>query len=147
MPDVEPDHGGLNRPLALLVAATFFMENLDGTIIATAAPSIAADFGVPAVAVNAAMTSYLLAVAVGIQVSGWLATRFGARRIFCLAIVVFTVASAWCALSPDLVTLCLTRALQGLGGAMMVPVGRLVVLRSTRKADLRTSPGPVSSPR
>ncbi len=112
------------------------MENLDGTIIATAAPRMASDLGVPAVAINAAMTSYLLAVAVGIQASGWLAERFGARRIFCLAIVIFTVASGLCALSPSLLMLCLTRVLQGLGGAMMVPVGRLVVLRATRKSEL-----------
>jgi EmrB/QacA subfamily drug resistance transporter len=132
----ERNESGLNRPLALLVAATFFMENLDGTIIATAAPRIAADFGVPAVAINAAMTSYLLALAVGIQASGWLAERFGARRIFLLAIVIFTVSSGLCALSPNLLMLCLTRVLQGLGGAMMVPVGRLVVLRATRKSEL-----------
>jgi EmrB/QacA subfamily drug resistance transporter len=125
-----------SRPLALLVAGTFFMENLDGTIIATAAPTIAADFGVDPVAVNAAMTSYLLALAIAIQASGWLADRFGGRRIFLLAIVVFTLTSALCALSPNLLTLVLVRVGQGLGGALMVPVGRLLVLRSTAKEDL-----------
>lgn len=127
---------GLNRPLALLVAATFFMENLDGTIIATAAPTMARDFHVEPVALNIAMTAYLLAVAVGIQASGWVAERFGARRIFVTAIVIFTIASGLCALSDSLPVLIGARVLQGLGGAMMVPIGRLVVLRSTPKAQL-----------
>ncbi|MFT4083341.1 MAG: MFS transporter [Nocardioides sp.] len=131
-----PDASALNRPLALLVAATFFMENLDGTIISTAAPAMAHDLGTRPVAINAAMTSYLVTLAIGIPISGWLTDRFGARRVFSLAIVVFTVASALCALSPDLVVLCAMRVVQGAGGAMMVPVGRLIVLRSTQKRDL-----------
>jgi EmrB/QacA subfamily drug resistance transporter len=122
--------------LALLVAATFFMEFLDGTILTTAIPNIAADFRVPAADVNITMTAYLLTVAMGIPLSGWLAERFGARRIFCLAIVVFTVASLACSLSPDLPALTLSRIVQGFGGAMMVPVGTLLVLRGTPKADL-----------
>ena len=92
----------MNRPLALLVAGTFFMENLDGTIIATAAPAIADDLGVAPVDVNAAMTGYLIAVAVGLPISGWLTDRFGARRILLAAIAIFTVASALCALSTEL---------------------------------------------
>jgi len=79
---------GLNRGLALLVAGTFFMENLDGTIIATAAPSMAADFGVASVDIHAAITAYLVTLAVGIPISGWLAERWGARRVFVTAIVV-----------------------------------------------------------
>ncbi|MCP2032870.1 EmrB/QacA subfamily drug resistance transporter [Okibacterium sp. HSC-33S16] len=126
----------LNRPLALLVAATFFMENLDGTIIQTAAPAMALDFGVRAVDINIAMTAYLLTLAIGIPVSGWLADRFGTRRIFMLAIVIFTLASALCALSATLPMLVVMRVLQGIGGAMMVPVGRLAVLRSIEKRDL-----------
>ena len=126
----------LNRPLALLVAATFFMENLDGTIIQTAAPAMALDFGVRAVDINIAMTAYLLTLAIGIPVSGWLADRFGTRRIFTLAIVIFTVASALCALSSTLPMLVAMRVLQGIGGAMMVPVGRLAVLRAIDKRDL-----------
>jgi EmrB/QacA subfamily drug resistance transporter len=127
---------GLNRPLAVLAAITFFMENLDGTIIATAAPAIADDLGTQAVAINAAMTSYLVTLAVGIPVSGWLTDRFGARRIFLLAIAIFTVSSVFCAMSPNLAVLCLLRIVQGIGGSMMVPVGRLVVLRNTSKRDL-----------
>jgi EmrB/QacA subfamily drug resistance transporter len=122
--------------LALLVAATFFMEFLDGTVLTTAIPSIAGDFGVPSASVNITMTAYLMTVAMGIPLSGWLAERLGARRIFCLAIAVFTVASLLCAASQDLTVLTVSRVLQGLGGAMMVPVGTLLVLRGTPKSDL-----------
>ncbi|WP_395401565.1 MFS transporter [Arthrobacter sp. UC242_113] len=122
--------------LALLVAATFFMEFLDGTVLTTAIPSIAGDFGVPSASVNITMTAYLMTVAMGIPLSGWLAERLGARRIFCLAIAVFTLASLLCAASQDLTVLTVSRVLQGLGGAMMVPVGTLLVLRGTPKSDL-----------
>jgi EmrB/QacA subfamily drug resistance transporter len=126
----------LNRPLALLVAGTFFMEILDGTIIATAAPAMAADLGVAAVDINVAITAYLVTIAVGIPVSGWLTDRFGGRRILLLAIATFTVASVLCAASGTLGMLVVARIIQGVGGAMMVPVGRLVVLRATAKRDL-----------
>ena len=126
----------LNRPLALLVAGTFFMENLDGTIIATAAPAIGRDLGVAPVDVNLALTAYLVTIAVGIPISGWLTDRFGGRRILMTAIAVFTVASVLCALSVNLPMLVGMRVLQGVGGALMVPVGRLVVLRVTDKRDL-----------
>ena len=126
----------LNRSLALLVAGTFFMENLDGTIIATAAPAIASDLGVQPVDVNLAMTAYLVTIAVGIPVSGWLTERFGGRRVLMTAIAIFTVASLLCAVSVDLPMLVAMRVLQGVGGALMVPVGRLVVLRATSKRDL-----------
>jgi EmrB/QacA subfamily drug resistance transporter len=125
-----------NTRLALLVAATFFMEFLDGTILTTALPKIADSFGVTAAGLNITMTAYLMTVAMGIPLSAWLAERFGARRIFCLAIATFTVASLLCALSQGLTTLTLSRILQGAGGAMMVPVGTLVVLRETPKPEL-----------
>src|SRR5947209_9498156 len=128
--------GIVRRGLALLVAGAMFMEIMDGTVIAPAAPHIAESFGVPAVAVNVAITAYVLALAVLIPISGWLADRFGARRIFMTALVLFTVASAGCALASSLPVLTATRVLQGVGGAMMVPVGRLVVLRTTAKTDL-----------
>lgn len=125
------------RPrLALLVAATFFMEFLDGTILTTAIPSIASDFRVAPADINITMTAYLVTVAMGIPLSSWLAERFGARRIFCLAIAVFTIASLLCAVSTDLTMLTLSRVAQGMGGAMMVPVGTLVVLRGTPKSEL-----------
>ena len=112
------------------------MEILDGTVIAPAAPLIAADLGIRAVDVNVAISGYLVTVAVLIPISGWAADRFGTRRVFATAIVLFTLASAGCALAPDLATLTVTRVLQGVGGALMVPVGRLAVLRATAKADL-----------
>ena len=117
----------------ILVAATFFMENLDGTIITTALPSMAKDFGVSAVDVASGMTSYLLTLAVLIPVSGWFSDRFGARRIFTLAIAIFTGASILCGLSDSLPMFIFARVLQGVGGALMVPVGRTVVLRGTPK--------------
>ena len=122
--------------LALLVAGAFFMENLDGTIIATAAPRMARSFGVPSVELNVVITAYLLALGVFIPVSGWIADRFGARLVFSGAIVLFTVSSGLCALSTSLGELTAARVLQGMGGAMMVPVGRLVVLRAANKADI-----------
>src|SRR4249919_3613139 len=98
------------------------MEFLDGTILATAAPAIASDLGVAPVDVNAAMTGYLVALAAGIPITGWLTDRFGGRRILAVAIAVFTVASALCALSVNLPMLVGMRVLQGAGGALMVPV-------------------------
>jgi len=127
---------GVHRGLALLVAGGMFMEILDGTVIAPAAPVIAADFGIPAVAVNVAITAYVLTLAVLIPSSGWLTDRFGARGVFMAAVAVFTLASLGCAVAPNLPVLTATRVVQGVGGAMMVPVGRLVVLRSTAKSDL-----------
>lgn len=112
------------------------MEIVDGSAISTAAPAIAADFGVDAVRVNLVATAYLMTIAVGIPVSGWLADRFGSRRIFLLAVAVFTVASMLCACSTSLAVLVAMRVVQGVGGALMVPVGRLVVLRTTAKHDL-----------
>lgn len=124
------------RGLALLVAGAMFMEILDATIIAPAIPAIAASFGVAPVDVNIAISAYLLTVAVLIPASGWLANRFGVRPVFITAIAVFTLASVGCAASTSLPMLVAMRVLQGVGGAMMVPVGRLAVLRSTAKSDL-----------
>ncbi len=112
------------------------MEILDGTIVATAAPAIAADLGVAPVDVNAVLTGYLVALAAGTSISGWLAARFGSRRVFLTGVAIFTLASGLCAASPDLAAMVVSRILQGLGGALMVPVGRLVVLRSTARAEL-----------
>jgi len=122
--------------IALLVAVTFFMENLDATVIATALPDMARTFGVAAVDVNIGMSAYMLAVAVFIPISGWLADRFGSRLVFSSAIVLFTLSSLMCGLSSSLETFVAARVLQGISGAMMVPVGRLAVLRTTEKKDL-----------
>jgi MFS family permease len=127
---------GWSRPAAIVVAVAFFLENFDGVILVTASPAIARDFGVPAADVGSASTAYLLAVAVFIPVSGWAADRWGARRVFCVAIAVFVVASLLCSLSSNIVALVGARVLQGIGGSMMVPVGRLIVLRETDKRDL-----------
>jgi EmrB/QacA subfamily drug resistance transporter len=126
----------VSRRLALLVAGALFMEILDGTVIAPAAPYIAADLGVAPVDVNVAISAYVLTLAVLIPINGWLADRFGVRTVFTVAIAVFTVASAGCALATSLPALVATRVQQGVGGALMVPVGRLAVLRTTAKSDL-----------
>jgi EmrB/QacA subfamily drug resistance transporter len=124
------------RLVAWLVAGAYFMELLDGTVIATALPQIARSFHVNAVALNLGMTAYLLTLGVFIPISGWIADRFGARSVFGCAIALFTFSSVLCGLSTGLWTFTGARVLQGIGGAMMVPVGRLVVLRTTAKADL-----------
>lgn len=136
--DASATHPTERRQLALtlLVAGTFFMENLDGTILATAAPTIGRAYGIDSATVGVAITAYLVTLAVLIPISGWLTQRLGARVVFTGAIAVFTVASVLCALSTDLVQLTAMRVLQGAGGAMMVPVGRLAVLRVTEKKDL-----------
>ncbi|PZF64943.1 MFS transporter [Curtobacterium sp. MCPF17_047] len=125
--------------VAVLVAGTFFMELLDGTILATAAPAMGRDLGVDSAAVGVAITAYLVTLAVFIPVSGWITDRVGSRTVFVGAIALFTVASALCAASTGLVELTLWRILQGLGGALMVPVGRLVVLRSAGRDQLVTA--------
>ncbi|WP_354527969.1 MFS transporter [Nakamurella sp. UYEF19] len=124
------------RSIALLVAGTYFMEQLDGTIVATAAPSMARSLGVTSADIGVTITAYLLTLAVLIPLSGWITQRFGVRRVFLSAIAVFTVASVCCAISTSVVELTAFRVLQGVGGAMMVPVGRLAVLRSTAKSDV-----------
>jgi EmrB/QacA subfamily drug resistance transporter len=120
----------------MLVAATFFMENLDGTIIATAIPQMARTFGTHAADMSLGITAYLLAVAVFIPISGWTADRFGLRSVFVSAIALFTVASVLCAVTNTFTEFVVARAVQGIGGAMMVPVGRLAVLRITPKEGL-----------
>lgn len=122
--------------VALLVAAAFFMEMLDGTVIVTALPEMARSFAVNPVDLTMGMTAYMLTIAVFIPLSGWLADRFGARNIFVLALLVFTAASALCGVAGGANGFTAARVLQGLGGAMMVPVGRLAVLRTTPKEQL-----------
>jgi EmrB/QacA subfamily drug resistance transporter len=119
-----------------LIAGAFFMENLDGTIIATALPQMARSFRVSAVNLNIGMTAYLLTLAVFIPMSGWVADRFGSRSVFATAIGIFTFSSLLCGASHSLTQFTLMRIVQGIGGAMMVPVGRLIVLRTTPKDKL-----------
>lgn len=124
------------RNTALLVAGCFFMENFDGTIVVTAAPRMAEAFGVEPVAVGLVSAAYLITLAVLIPLSSWLTRRYGARPVFLSAIVIFTLASLGCALSPSLPMLVIMRVLQGVGGAMMVPVGRMTVLNTAEKSDI-----------
>jgi EmrB/QacA subfamily drug resistance transporter len=125
-----------NMIVALIVATALFMQNLDSTIIATALPTMAESFGETAVHLSLAITAYLLSVAVFIPVSGWVADRFGGREVFCAAITVFTIGSVFCGLSNSLVELTGARIVQGIGGALMVPVGRLVLMRTISRQEL-----------
>jgi len=126
-----------NRTLVLLVVAcALFMENLDATVLSTALPAIAADFDEDPIRLKLALTSYLISLAVFIPASGWLADRFGARLVFRLAILVFTLGSIACGLSQSIPEIVVARVVQGMGGAMMVPVGRLVVMRTIPKSEL-----------
>lgn len=128
--------GTLARPTALLVAGATFMELLDGTALTTAAPRVAAAFGSSSAAVAIPISAYLVTVAAFIPIGGWVVDRFGGRRTFAAAVVVFTCASALCAVSPSLAVLIAARIVQGVGGALMVPVGRLVVLRGIRREEV-----------
>ncbi|SIT49297.1 EmrB/QacA family drug resistance transporter [Paraburkholderia piptadeniae] len=119
----------------LVVACAYFMENFDGTVITTALPAMAVSLHASAVNASVGITAYMLAVAVCIPMSGWAADRYGNRSVFRLAIVVFMLASAWCATATRLDAFVAARVLQGIGGAMMVPVGRLIVLRSVDKKE------------
>ncbi|WP_019170492.1 MFS transporter [Pseudaminobacter salicylatoxidans] len=126
----------MNRTIPLILAVALFMENMDSTVIATSLPAIAADIGTSAIALKLALTSYLVSLAIFIPVSGWMADRFGAKNVFRAAIAVFVLGSIACAVSNSLAAFVLSRFLQGMGGAMMTPVGRLVLIRSTPKHDL-----------
>jgi EmrB/QacA subfamily drug resistance transporter len=124
------------RTTALIIAAALFMEQLDSTVLATALPTMARSFQVSPLHMSAALTSYMLGLAIFIPASGYFADRYGARLVFRLAIVVFTVGSMLCGQSGSLPFLVAARLLQGMGGAMMVPVGRLVLLRTVATEDL-----------
>ena len=136
------------RPILvpLVVACAMFMQNLDSTVIATALPTIAQSLDESPLTLNVAITCYLLSLAVFIPISGWTADRFGARRVFSAAIVVFTLGSIGCGMANSLGALVAARILQGMGGALMVPVGRLVLLRTVEKSDLVRAMSYVSVP-
>lgn len=120
----------------LIVATALFMQNLDSTVVATALPAIAQDFGTNPIHLKLALTTYLLTIAVFLPASGWMADRFGARVVFRAAIAIFIVGSALCGISRSIEMLVFARIIQGIGGSMMVPVGRLVVLRTVQKSEL-----------
>ena len=124
------------RNVALVVAATLFMQFLDGVIIVTALPRMASDFGVQTLEMSLGVTIYMLAVAVCIPAAAWLSDRFGARRVFLAAIAVFTLTSIGCGLAQDLGQFALARALQGAGSSVLFPVGRIIVLRTAAKSEI-----------
>ena len=136
-----PDPGGavrnaFPRRVPLIVAAAFFMEMLDGTIVTTALPAIAQSFGESTLALTASITAYLVAMAVFVPSAGWASDRFDARNLFAAAVAVFTLASLLCGLSPTFWTLIFARLVQGAAAAFMSPVGRLIVLRETPKHQI-----------
>ena len=122
--------------VALVVAVSFFMQILDGTIVATSLPQMAASFGVQPVSMSIGITVYMLTMSAFIPLSGWLGDRFGARRVFLISIAVFTAASLFCGLSSTLGEFIIARAIQGAGSALMTPVGRIIVLKNARKSEL-----------
>lgn len=122
--------------LPFIVAATYFMESLDTTVIATALPQMAQSFHVGPNDVSLGMTAYMLTLAVLIPISGWIADRHGARTVFGSAVIIFTIASVLCGSAGSVVTFTAARVLQGVGGAMMVPVGRMIVARNTDQAHM-----------
>jgi EmrB/QacA subfamily drug resistance transporter len=125
-----------DRLVPLIIAVALFMENMDATVIATSLPAIAADIGANPLALKLAVTSYLLSLAVFIPASGWTADRFGARTVFRAAIAIFVIGSIGCAFANSLSGFVAARIVQGMGGAMMTPVGRLVLVRSIDKHKL-----------
>lgn len=135
-----------NKIVPLIVAVALFMENMDSTVIATSLPAIAADIGTQPLKLKLAITSYLLSLAVFLPVSGWTADRFGARTVFRTAIMVFISGSIGCALSGSLTQFVLARIVEGMGGAMMTPIGRLILVRSIDKRELVVAMVWVTSP-
>jgi EmrB/QacA subfamily drug resistance transporter len=125
-----------DRIVPLIIAVALFMENMDSTVIATSLPAIAANIGTNPLALKLAITSYLLSLAIFIPASGWTADRFGARTVFRAAIAVFVIGSIGCALSNSLTDFVIARIVQGMGGAMMTPVGRMVLVRTIDKRQL-----------
>ncbi len=125
-----------SRLIPLIIASALFMENMDSTIIATSLPAIARDLGTDAIVLKLAFTTYLLSLTVFIPISGWVADRFGARHVFRAAIAIFTLGSIACGMATTLGELVAARGLQGIGGAMMVPVGRIILLRAVPKSEL-----------
>jgi EmrB/QacA subfamily drug resistance transporter len=135
-PSSSAPSASAKRLLPWLVAVAFFMESLDTTILNTAVPAISAALHVAPLSMKAVLASYTLSLAVFIPISGWMADRFGTRRVFASAIGLFTLGSFLCGISSDIHLLVACRILQGCGGAMMVPVGRLTLVRTFAKSEL-----------
>jgi EmrB/QacA subfamily drug resistance transporter len=131
-----PPEASTKRLLPWLVAFALFMESLDTTILNTAVPTIAAALRVAALSMKAALTSYTLSLAIFIPISGWIADRYGTRRVFFSAICIFTFGSLLCGLTVNMPMLVAARILQGCGGALMMPVGRITLVRTFPKSEL-----------
>jgi len=145
-PTLSAPSGASRRLLPWLVAVAFFMESLDTTILNTAVPAISSALGVSPLSMKAVLASYTLSLAVFIPISGWMADRFGTRRVFASAIGLFTLGSFLCGISGNIHLLVACRILQGCGGAMMVPVGRLTLVRTFAKSELLRTMSFVSIP-
>ena len=135
-----------DRVVPLIIATALFMENLDSTVIATSLPAIARALLTSPLTLKLAVTSYLLSLAICIPASGWTADRFGARNVFRIAIGIFVLGSIGCAASRSLDEFVLARIVQGMGGAMMTPVGRLIMVRAVDKSNLLNAMSLVTMP-
>lgn len=135
----QPPRSSSYRAIALVIAFALFMQQLDATVLTVALPAMSRDLGVPVVSLSLALTAYFVALAVFIPASGCLADRFGSRNVFCAAIIVFLLGSVACAQATGIAWLTGARFVQGIGGAMMMPVGRLVLLRNIRREDIATA--------
>ena len=146
LPLPQPESGSVKNLLPWLVAVAFFMESLDTTILNTAVPAISQALGVAPLSMKSVLASYTLSLAVFIPISGWMADRFGTRRVFSFAIAVFTLGSLLCGIASNVHVLVICRILQGMGGSMMVPVGRLTMVRTFPKSELVRAMSFVSIP-
>src|ERR1700758_3936573 len=142
----SPEPDSYDRIVPLIVAVALFMENMDSTVIATSLPAIARALGTDPLALKLAVTSYLLSLAICIPASGWTADRFGTCNVFRAAIGVFVLGSIGCAASHSLEQFVFARIVQGMGGAMMTPVGRLIMVRSVDKKLLLNAMALVTVP-
>src|SRR5579871_5061251 len=145
-PPSSPGADTSKRLLPWIIAVAFFMESLDTTILNTAVPTIAAALNVAPLNMKSVLASYTLSLAVFIPISGWMADRFGTRRVFAAAIGLFSLGSLLCGISVDITMLVACRVLQGIGGAMMVPVGRMTLVRTFPKSELIRAMSFVSIP-
>src|SRR5881394_2243352 len=136
IPSTAPPNDTIRRLLPWLVAVAFFMQSLDTTILNTAVPAIAEAMHVRPLDMKSVLASYTLSLAVFIPISGWMADRFGTRRVFASAIGLFTLGSLLCGISTNINMLVACRVVQGMGGAMMVPVGRMTMVRTFPKSEL-----------
>src|SRR3954468_17740512 len=142
----SPELAVARRYVPWLVAVALFMENLDATIVNTAVPTMAGSLGVAPLSLKAVLTSYTLSLAIFIPISGWFADKFGTKQVFTTAIWLFLLGSLGCGLAPNLHLLVAARILQGIGGAMMTPVGRLALVRTFPRSEMLRTMNYVISP-